>query len=870
MSKRWRLALGLPFFALMLCHVGMRVYLGSLALEQYSRRGWNAAQRDGRTIITQVGGASTATGVLQQGDEIVALWSERPEATSALEQSYWRVPPGTRYTLTVRREGQVLELPFVTTRLRPEGPQGVFLLAVALTCLIFIVTGAAVFLLKPDDRQAWLLSLMLSALVALLPLNLFIQQPRWAFYLALLAQSASTIFLPIFWHFFLLFPARSPWLRRWPRLERLLYLPYLFLLLPVFVLRSVLANFWPALPERDVFDYWAGKIIIIVAIIYMLGGFVSMFVNYRAVSSIARRKLRVVLAGCAIGFLNLFLMPLGETINLHRQVPTLWRWLDGSLMFTLPLIPLSFAYAIARHKVIPISLIIRRGVRYVLVSRGSILLEVIAVTITVTAVLTYIFNRFRPSGLVIGLVSAAAGILAWKLASTLHDKYLAPIIDRRFFRQSYDAQQIIHDLVQSLRTTTSLPELTEQVATKLQTALQTESVTMLLRSDATGDYQSYYSCEYRVADGRAVQCNAPSHLPHDAAVVARLSATRQPLELDLTDKDSSLPAAEQATLKQMKAALLLPLIGKDSAATHNPASLLGIIALGARLGDLPFSGEDKDLLVSVAGPTTLAIENAQLVERMIAEARRRQELEAESERRARELEEARQLQLSMLPKTVPQLPQFDIAAYMKTATEVGGDYYDFHQSDNGELTIVVGDATGHGLKAGTMVAATKSLLNHLASNPNTVEILSQSSRALKRMNFRGLFMAMTLAKVNGHHLTLSIAGMPPALLYRARENRVEEVTLKGVPLGSMTNYQYRVAEMRLAPDDILVLMSDGFPERFNQQGEMLGYARASEVLRACPTCSSQEIIDRFLSLGEAWAEGRQQDDDVTFVVLKVR
>ena len=78
-----------------------------------------------------------------------------------------------------------------------------------------------------------------------------------------------------------------------------------------------------------------------------------------------------------------------------------------------------------------------------------------------------------------------------------------------------------------------------------------------------------------------------------------------------------------------------------------------------------------------------------------------------NDRRAQELEEARHLQLSMLPKKLPNLPHLDIAAYMKTASEVGGDYYDFHLGEDGTLTIAVGDATGHGLKAGTMVSVVK-------------------------------------------------------------------------------------------------------------------------------------------------------------------
>ncbi|MBL8208987.1 MAG: SpoIIE family protein phosphatase, partial [Blastocatellia bacterium] len=176
-------------------------------------------------------------------------------------------------------------------------------------------------------------------------------------------------------------------------------------------------------------------------------------------------------------------------------------------------------------------------------------------------------------------------------------------------------------------------------------------------------------------------------------------------------------------LREVKTTLLLPLLAKDE--------LLGVLSLGPRLGDLPFSREDKRLLLSVTGPTTFALENARLIDRMLAEARRRQEIEAENEQRAKELEEARQLQLSMLPKKLPQLPGLEIAAYMKTATEVGGDYYDFHLADDGTLTVAVGDATGHGLKAGTVVTAMKSLFRTFAPEPELASVFTRSSRVLK-------------------------------------------------------------------------------------------------------------------------------------------
>ncbi len=888
MSVRLRLIIGIPLFGLMFFYLGLRVY-SRITLEEYSLRGWSAEWRDGRAVIANVSTNLPATNVLREGDVVVAFWSERPDATPLVTPERWRAPSGTRYKLTVSRDGQVLEAPLQTTRVPFGGPSsGVIYFFYMLTLLLFFATGVTVFALKPGDEQAWLLALMLTTPAALLTLNLeYVPLPRWVYLAALLTQSLSTVFFPAILRFFLIFPERSPLLRRFPKLEWLIYLPYLLLLAPREIVSVVLRAFNLAPAWRDSFLRSTGNFILGLCAGYLLAGLIAMAVNYRAADARSRRKLRVVMVGSGAGFLNVFLMQFGYFVGLANAFPTLWRWFDNCLLFTLPLIPLSFTYAIVRHQVIPISLIIRRGARYILVSRGSIVLGIVIVGLTGAALLSTIFSRLQPSPIVNGMVSAVAGVIAYTIFRSLHRRYLAPTIDRRFFRQAYDTRQIIADLTESLRTTTDLDHLLEMVATKIQAALQTANVTIFLRDEAAGDYRNACSCDYVEDDGRALNRERQSLLPHHAEILKRLFENGKPLdveqyisaarqasdnEIHLADRQKGLPVSpvgppntidsDLAALIEIKSVLLFPLSSKGE--------MLGVVSLGARLGDLPYSSEDEQLLMSVAGPATLAIENAWLVERMIAEASLRQELEAENEVRAKELEGARQLQLSMLPQALPQLPHLDIAAYMKPATEVGGDYYDFHLSDDGVLTVAVGDATGHGLKAGTVVTATKSLFNHLAQESEIPAILQQSSRALKRMNLRPLFMAMAIAKVKGYQLTLGSAGMPPALIYRAARRVVEEVALRGVPLGSLTDYAYRESSLCLGPGDVVVLMSDGYPERFNGKNEMLDYGSAKSVLLEIAILPPQEIIEVFVKIADKWAEGRAQDDDMTFVVMKVK
>ena len=244
-------------------------------------------------------------------------------------------------------------------------------------------------------------------------------------------------------------------------------------------------------------------------------------------------------------------------------------------------------------------------------------------------------------------------------------------------------------------------------------------------------------------------------------------------------------------------------------------------------------------------------------------------LRVENERQTRELEEARHLQLSMLPKSMPSHPLVDIAASMQTATEVGGDYYDFYEDEKGVLTIAIGDATGHGANAGTMVTATKALFNVLSREPDPALMLSRASSALKRMGFRKLFMAMALLRLRGHTLELAGAGMPPALLYRAASGDIEMLPLKGIPLGG-PEMGYQKQETTLQAGDTLMLMSDGFPELFRKDGNMLGYEESVSIFREVADQSPQDIITHFEETGKQWLDGNSPDDDITFVVMKVK
>ena len=262
------------------------------------------------------------------------------------------------------------------------------------------------------------------------------------------------------------------------------------------------------------------------------------------------------------------------------------------------------------------------------------------------------------------------------------------------------------------------------------------------------------------------------------------------------------------------------------------------------------------------------IQEAEL--RAVAAEAQSKAMEAENARKTKELEEARQLQLSMLPKDLPKLPHLDIAVFMKTATEVGGDYYDFHIGLDGTLTVVLGDATGHGMKAGTMVTSTKSLFNVLAPNPNIIETFHEMTRCLKLMHLEKLSMCMTMLKIFDNKIQMSAAGMPPLFVYKQETQTIEEHVMKGMPLGTFDNYPYSLIKSEISKGDTILMMSDGLPELFNEQKEMFGYKRARNLFEDLAEKSPEDIISGLNEAGSKFVKDKDPDDDVTFVVIKVK
>ena len=239
----------------------------------------------------------------------------------------------------------------------------------------------------------------------------------------------------------------------------------------------------------------------------------------------------------------------------------------------------------------------------------------------------------------------------------------------------------------------------------------------------------------------------------------------------------------------------------------------------------------------------------------------------EDERKNGELAEAKALQERLLPKNNPNIGHLDIATYLRTSTEVGGDYYDFFEQEDGSLYAICGDATGHGTPSGMLVSITKAGIIGLPQMaPN--KMLSALNTVVKKVDLGILRMSLNIAHLKGNQLTLSSAGMPPYFVYRAQSKITEEILLSGIPLGSFNMVEYDQHNTDFNKGDILAIISDGLAEAPNANGDLFDYPRIQSIMKENCHLDAKNLIVELMRQADVWLAGVHNPDDITIVIIK--
>ena len=614
---RLRLILVGLFFALMFVYAGANAYLSFAPLSTSSDRGWYVSQRGDRVLISSVRDDGPAL-ALQVGDEIVALNGQRVKTSYQVTEPFARVKPESHYTVVIQRDGQLQEFTLQTVPFPLSYGTSVFVQSV-LVPASFLLIGFAVFLLKPQNKQALLFALAFGMFI---PPNFFYSiegLPWWLVGVIVAGTVVATFPLPVGFHFLLIFPEPSPLLRRFPRLRFYLYLPYLLIIFPVSVFFNVLRVI---VPDRVfVFAFQLSPLVTIVAtlgMMYVAGGLLSLLINYRQASSLSRRKMRVVLAGCLAGLLP-WLVWYGALLLSARprsgQLLWSWGWPSVAAHAALVLVPLAFAYAIVRHQVIPVSLIIRRGVQYLLAKNA---LRVILALPIIGLALTVLSNPNRTLAEILFRNSFYFYLLliATVAISLVFRKRFGDWVDRKFFREHYNQEKILRELIEDVKKTDSVAEMSRLVSQKVDAALHPERLYLFYREEERRDLSLGYS-----SGGSEQELRIPEEFELLRFIEYQGSAQDFPFP-----QKTNLPQSEKDWLAHLGTKLIVPMTGTDN-------RLAGLFVLSGKKSEVPFTASDRQLLETLADQIAIVYENVRLKERVARDRRIKHEVLARVQER---------------------------------------------------------------------------------------------------------------------------------------------------------------------------------------------------------------------------------------------
>jgi phosphoserine phosphatase RsbU/P len=289
------------------------------------------------------------------------------------------------------------------------------------------------------------------------------------------------------------------------------------------------------------------------------------------------------------------------------------------------------------------------------------------------------------------------------------------------------------------------------------------------------------------------------------------------------------------------------------------SNVFGIIYADSPLAEGRFTEDHLKVLTTLASVAAIRVENARLTEEQM-----------ERERLEREQQVASEIQQRFLPATAPIVAGYELQGISFPCYEIGGDYYDFIQREDGRLVVALGDVSGKGTAAALLMSSLHAAVHAQADiHDSLVKTISAVNRYLVDSIPANRFVTLFYAELDPQNGSLSFlnAGHNPPLIVHTG-GTMEQLASGGLPLGIMTNADFREGRTKLYPGDVLVIYSDGVSEATNPSGEEFGPTRLYEVVARNLEASAGGIRDRIESALTKFCQGTPAADDITLVIVK--
>jgi serine phosphatase RsbU (regulator of sigma subunit) len=668
-------------------------------------------------------------------------------------------------------------------------------------------------------------------------------------------------FFPSLLLFSLVFPEQNSYLKRYPRIKYLIFLPHIFhtILVLVFyqpekIIRSLNVEQMGSLARffLDPISLFLKYVAVIFGILYKIHVESFSLINliflilavwflhrgYRKITVYTLKKqvgllmwgIRSAVGLYAIAFIVPALTPLDFSENV-RYFITIVALMVGSG---------SIAWAIIKHHFLDVKLIVRQSLVYFLTT--AIVVGIYFLVLKQFGSLVQNMIGREIPALDVGVVILAI-IFFQPIMGQLDD-----LIKKFFIREKSDYRGMMETFSRKLVTIFDFKTLKETVTETLKKEMMVEKVYVCTPSVKTEGRTK--TSQYVLGSDDPAGEQIYSADINDPLIVTLREKTRPTYLADFKTVEETSPFFR--TLTELGIFLLVPLVSQNE--------LDGFIGLSKKTTHFRYSYEDITLLDILANQMVIAMSNARLYQESL-----------EKQRLEEELNLARQIQLGLLPKFCPQTEFFELSAHIHPATAVGGDYYDFLYPDSKSIGIAIADASGKGIPAALLISLVHASLRAEVKNKLSPSlVLSNINQLIFTSTSSEKFATMFYAELHPEERRLCYCNAGhnyPILVHE--DGKVEFLETGGMILGAFAEATYQGAEIALRRNDTVFFYSDGLTDNRNPQDEEFGESRLLDFLLQNRSLTAEGMKERLIEEVTNFSQGAVPFDDLTMVVLKI-
>lgn len=785
------------------------------------------------------------------GDQILAMNGRPLTGVNQYTELVAHSHPGDKIHLVLSEpSGRAVEKDVVIGDLRGdyESVAGIAL-SLCLDVLIPVVSlglGFAVVFIRPKDKNAWLLLGLLLGFSGLVSnSNWYSPWPDAAFAWDALRNATWGAWMMLF---AISFPRRLPLDERKPWLKYLLLVPMV----------GVEAVYWgivwiwthdiaAAEPLRGIANAaYFGDLIVQMLGVGVFFAVLGAKSSTKGTADVRRRR-GLVWAGTSLSLAPMFLVVLRALIwqtDIFAGVP--WP-VEVVALCMMTLFPVTLAYVIVVQRAMDLSAVVRQSVQYTLAKGGIKALRVVIIVVIVNMAV----KASQATSLTSWMETASLGLFGVVMLRQRPVMQASAWVDKKFFREAYSAEELLRELAVEAGRYVEIDPLLDTVAQRISATLHIPDIVILLRDGAM--FRTRYS----------TRAGEPMDIAAESRIVAALMEKDGPLNVYFDDPQPwirALDAEALQTLDFMRSQLLLPVKGRGS----QSGQLIGIVSLGPKKSEAPYSPTDTGLLESVTWQMGMAIENSRLASSLAEEAAHREVLN-------RELEIAREVQERLFPQKFPKMAGIDCFGYCRPARGVGGDYYDFVEQPDGKLGIAIGDVSGKGIAAALLMASLQASLRGqtMAGIHDLAGLMSNVNKLVydaSQSNRYATFFYGEFDPATGEFRYVNAGHNPPVVLHG---DKVLRLDASGPVVGLLPGVSYSMDKCRLEPGDIFIGYTDGISEALNEKEEEWEEDRFIAAAREFAGGSAKEMIEGIFRRADAFTGSAKQYDDMTLLVLKL-